>query len=321
MAFDLDALYSLPVPLWLALGLGLFFGTGFVWHRAGIQIFSRLIFPVLLVFGLATLTTYIKLPGIDFDLSKHLPSLRGMEIDMAKAFGVGLILAAILRFLWRQLLILEGQKGNHDSRRWRSARSLYFETAIRLGVLTANSDANVEPRELEALEDVFELSVFNAPNARRLYEAQINQPRPMSRILGPFKKRFAPASPPCQTLILGMATITIADENATERELGLVRMAASQLGLSPVDTNRILEAAGIGETGEQRRKARMAHLATLGLTAGASPQQITRAYKRLSAKFAPKKLLLTALPDAEHNRITILKAQLDHAYQQLQSAA
>lgn len=36
---------------------------------------------------------------------------------------------------------------------------------------------------------------------------------------------------------------------------------------------------------------------------------------------APKTLLLTALPDAEHRRINTLKAQLDHAYRQLQSAA
>lgn len=317
MPFNINALTSLPLPVWLALGLGLFFGTGFVMHRIGTQIFSRLLFPVILVFGAATIATYIDLPGIDFDLAEFLPSLRGMEIDLAKAFGAGLILAALLRFLWRQLLILEGQKGNHNSRRWRSARSLYYETAIRLGILTANSDNHTEPRELKALESVFELSVFNAPNARSLYKAQLEQPRPMSRILAPFKKRFAPASPLCETLILGMATIANADDNTTHRELGLIRMAASQLGLTLADTDRLLDAAGIGEAANARRDARAASLAALGLNADATPKQIKRAYKRLSAKYAPTKLLHDAMPDAEHARITLLQTRLDAAYQAL----
>ena len=319
MPFDPAEILNLPLPLWGAIGLGLFFGTGLVMHRIGIQLFSRLVFPAALVLGAATAATYVEIPGIDFDLAKFLPSLRGMELDLVKAFGAGLILAAVLRFLWRQLLVLEGQKGNHNSRRWRSARSLYYETAIRLGILTANSDDKTEPRELTALENVFELSVFNAPNARRLYTEQVERPQPMSRILAPFKKRFAPASPLCETLILGMATIAVADNTTTNRELGLIRMAASQLGLTPSDTARLMDAAGIGDAAEKRRDVRAANLATLGLAPGATPKQIKRAYKRLSAKYAPKRLLLDAMPDAEQSRIASLKARLDDAYTALRA--
>lgn len=317
MSFDLATLFNLPWPLWRALGFGLFFGTGLVMHRIGIQIFSRFLFPVILVLGAATAATYVKLPGIDFDLAKFLPSLRGMETDLAKAFGAGLVLAAIGRFLWRQLLILEGTKGNHDSPRWRPARSRYYETAIRLGILTANSDDNTEPRELAALENVFELSAFNAPNVLRLYAEQIDHPQPMSRILAPFKKRFAPASPPCETLILGMSTIAAADQHTTDRELGLIRMAASQLGLKPSDTARLMDAAGIGDAADKRRTAYAANLAIFGLSGSPTPKQIKRAYKRLSAKYTPKQLLIAAIPDAERSRIASLKSQLDHAYEAL----
>jgi len=320
MTFDIATLVNMPIPLWAAFGIGLLFGSGAVWHRLGIQIFSRVVFPFALVFGLTTIATYIELPGIDFDLSKHLPSLRGLEIEVAKAFGAGLIIAFVLRFLWRNALIAQGQKGERNTERWRSARSLYYETAIRLGMLTANADGHAEPREFEALENVFELSAFNAPNARKLYASQLEAPRPMSRVLAPFRKRFAPASPPCETLILGMATIAVADGAPTPDELGLVRMAASLLGLTPADTERLLDAAGIGETAEQRREQREANLATLGLSLDATDKQITRAYRRLSSKYAPKRLLLLAIPDAERERAEQLKAQLDNAFEALVSA-
>jgi len=233
MGVDVSGLLDLPVAVWIAFGVGLLFGTGAVWHRLGLALFSRLLFPVMMVFGLATAATYIDLPGIDFDLAHYLPSLRGQELMLLKAFGVGLGLAFVLRTLWRHVLIRQGQKGQRDTQRWRSARSLYYETAIRLGVLTANADRNAEPREFTALEDVFELSLFNAPNARKLYASQLEAPKPMSRVIGAFLKRFAPASAACETLILGMATIAMADGRPTKDELGLVRMAASLLGFKP----------------------------------------------------------------------------------------
>jgi len=313
MSFDPAALMQLPIAIWAAFGLGLFFGTGAVWHRIGVQLFSRFLFPVFLVLGAATAATYVKLPGIDFDLGSFLPSLRGMELDLAKGLGAGVLFALFLRLLWRQLLLLEGNKGNRNSRRWQSTRSLYYETAIRLGILIANSDDQTDPCELEVLESVFELSVFNAPNAKHLYREQVERPRPMSRILTPFKKQFAPASPLCETLIYGMASIALADGRTTSRELGLIKMAASLLGLRPSDTARLMGAAGIGGA-PRTQETRAAHLATLGLQASATPKQIKRAYKRLSTKYTPKKLLLEALPDAERGRTATLKAQLDQAY-------
>lgn len=312
---------ELSLPVWIALGLGVFFGTGLVWHRAGIQLFSRLIFPIALVFILATIMTYVKIPGIAFRLEDYLPSLRGMELDIAKAFGAGLLVASLLRILWHRRLINQGRKGQRDSGRWRSARGLYYETAIRLGVHTANADGHAEPREFEALETAFELSFFNAPHAKSLYADQLENPKPMSRVLGPFKKQFAPASPPCETLILGMATIAIADGRATKSELGLVRMAASQLGITPAHAERLITTAGIGVASEQSCASRQSALDMLGLNAEASPKQITRAYKRQAAKYAPDRLLLLAIPDAERARIETLKAQLDEAYSLLIPAA
>jgi hypothetical protein len=114
-----------------------------------------------------------------------------------------------------------------------------------------------------------------------------------------------------------MATIAIADKTTTSRELGLIRMAASQLGLTPSDTARLMEAAGIEDTSKTHCNVREANLATLGLPAEATSKQITRTYKRLSAKYSSKKLLLEAMPDAEHRRIISLRAQLDQAYDAL----
>lgn len=321
MSLDPAALTSLPVAVWLSLALGLFFGTGLVMHKIGIQIFSRIVFPVILVFGVATIATYVKLPGITFNLADYLPSLRGMEVDLAKAFGAGFIVAVVLRTLWSQFLVAQGESGERDTKRWRSARSLYYETAIRLGVLTANADDDADAREFVALEDVFELNVFNAPNAKKLYADQLQTPRAMTRILRPFKRRFAPASSACETLIFGMATIAVADQKTTASELGLVRMAAAELGLSPSDTNRLLKAAGVGQTAAEHRQTRVAHLSTLGLKANASPKQIAHAHARLSSKYAPKRLLLLALPDAERQRVETLRTQIDSAYEALLPAA
>ncbi|MEO9971961.1 MAG: TerB family tellurite resistance protein [Hyphomonadaceae bacterium] len=321
MTLDPSSLASLPPAIWIAFGLGPFFGTGAVFHRLGISLFSRLVFPVLVVFGFATAATYVEIPGIDFDLAEYLPSLRGLEFDLVKAFIAGLGLAAILRLFWQHALIRQGEAGERNTKRWRSARGLYYETAIRLGVLTANADGNAEAREFEALENVFELNAFNAPNARKLYAQQLQTPKPMSRVLAPFKRHYPPASPPCETLILGMATIAAADETASKDELGLIRMAASLLGLSLADTDRLLDAAGIGDAADARRETRAKHLAVLGLGEDATEKQIKKAYKRLASKYAPKKLLLLALPDAERARADLLKAQLDAAYEALTIAA
>ena len=318
MAVDPSSFSNLPVAVWIAFGVGLLFGTGAIWHRLGLTIFSRLFFPVAIVFGLATIATYIELPGVDFDLATYLPSLRGQETMLAKALFAGFGLAFVLRVLWRHMLISQGKKGRRDTHHWRSARSVYYETAIRLGVLTANADRNAEPREFAALEEGFDLNMFNAPNARKLYAEQLETPRPMSRVLAAFLKRFDRASAACETLILGMATIAMADGRPTDDELGLVRMAASRLGLTPADANRLLDAAGGGA--EAPDKQRAAHLATLGLDAGATSKQISKAYKRLIAKHAPNRLLLLGMPDAERSRIDVLKAQLDTAFAALSDA-
>jgi len=162
--------------------------------------------------------------------------------------------------------------------------------------------------------------MFNAPNARNTYAEQLETPKPMSRVLAPFLKRFAPASATCETLILGMATIAMADGRATDDELGLVRMAANRLGLSPADANRLLEAAGRSDKAETPDSQRAAHLATLGLDASATPKQISKAYKRLIAKHSPNRLLLLGMPDAERARVDVLKAQLDEAFAALSDA-
>jgi len=82
----------------------------------------------------------------------------------------------------------------------------------------------------------------------------------------------------------------------------------------------LLDAAGIGDRADARNRQRSTHLATLGLDTTATPKQISRAYKRLIAKHAPNRLLLLGMPDAEHARIDVLKAQLDEAYAALSDA-
>lgn len=307
----------MSMQMFAIFALGLFAGSGAVWSRAGSILFSRFLFPVLLVFGLATAATFVDVPGIKFDLSEHLPSLRGQGEELAKAFGVGFLAALALRFIWRQVLIAGGQAGKRSTRRWQSARKLYYETAIRMGVLTAATDGRAEPREFEALEDVFDLSIFNVPNARGLYRAQIEQPVPMSGILRPFLKKFDPGCSACETLVLGMASVAIADDQAGAGELGLIRMTASKLGLTPADTTRILASAGIGEAAENHRASRAQHLATLGLPSDATDKQAHKAWKRLSARYAPARLILLAVPEAEKARIDQLRAEIDTAFTML----
>ncbi|MEL7130209.1 MAG: TerB family tellurite resistance protein [Pseudomonadota bacterium] len=297
-----------------AFGTGALLGTGLAFTRFGAIVFARLVFPAVMVLGLVVAISHAAVPGIDFDLSVHLPWIRAIEERVFYAFLAGLIVGMLLR--WSVSLVRDTASSERKGRspRWRSSAELYFETAIRLGVLTATSDRDPSPCEFRALESAIDLSFLQKGRARRLYDQQIRAPKPMSSVLRPFVRRFGPGSAVAETLIFTMAKVAAADGVNTASELGLVRMAAATLGLSAADADRVIATAEVGRAPDGVDACRIYHLAMLGLAGDADRPDIEAAWRRLDARYAPIALAQSDLPTEEMETADALHQTLDASY-------
>lgn len=227
----------------------------------------------------------------------------------------------------------------------KDARTIYYTTAIKLGALTAIADGRVDPREFTALNRVFAVTPSTFPDAAALYQRQMQHPQSVSAIVRPFVRAFGAGGGSAETLIFGMAQIAMADGAITTSELDVIRLAARRLGVKPYDTTRILASAGFGDhpgprgAGADRKQQyqgrhhhrqdwkdragqaraqyteRERHLATLGLGAHASDQDIHKAWRRMAAKYHPDKLSGRDLPPAEMKKAERLMQDINAAYE------
>lgn len=208
--------------------------------------------------------------------------------------------------------------------------ALYYETAVRLGAIIAQSDGHPDPRQLTVVKRIFNLTDEIYPEADSVYIRQLEGRRPMSVVIKPFLASYGKASAVSETLIFGMTSVAMSDGQVVPAELGLIRMAADMLGLTPAHTKRILMFAGyFGQQQNARdsqgnassasykhssQSERERHLATLGLEAGADKAQIRKAWRKLASKYHPDKLVSQNLPPQELEKAEDMMQTINAAY-------
>jgi len=208
--------------------------------------------------------------------------------------------------------------------------ALYYETAVRLGAIIAQSDGQPDPRQLTVVKRIFNLTDETYPEADSLYIRQLEERRPMSAVIKPFLASYGKASTVSETLIFGMTSVAMSDGQVVPAELGLIRMAAEMLGITPAHTKRILMFAGyFGEQQNTRsnqnqssgtsykhtsQSERERHLATLGLERGADKAEIRKAWRKLASKYHPDKLVSQNLPPQELEKAEDMMQTINAAY-------
>ena len=213
--------------------------------------------------------------------------------------------------------------------------ALYYETAVRLGAIIAQSDGHPDPRQLTVVKRIFNLTDKTYPEADSLYIRQLEERRPMSAVIKPFLDSYGKASTVSETLIFGMTSVAMSDGQVVPAELGLIRMAADMLGITPAHTKRILMFAGyFGEQQNTRshqsqssgtsykhtsQSERDRHLATLGLERGADKAEIRKAWRKLASKYHPDKLVSQNLPPQELEKAEDMMQAINAAYDWLKA--
>ena len=222
---------------------------------------------------------------------------------------------------------------------------IYYTAALKFGAQIAAADNSAEPREYAALLSFFRIDETDFPEARAIYRTQFSSPERMPDILKALTETFEPGSAICETFLIGMCQIAMADGVAHRRELSLIRLAGEQLGIGSFDVARIMMAAGLLERkpedyfrafhedervrsgsgaksrGASRPRAGMSarekSLAVLGLDGGASPADIKSAYRALARKYHPDKLMARGLPEDELERAQAMMVAVNQAYEDL----
>lgn len=226
------------------------------------------------------------------------------------------------------------QRGTRAKRSGGANSTLYFTTAVKLGAQTAAADGLAEPREFKALQSVFSLNEATCPDAKTIYDSQLQRPEGLSVVIRPFLKAYGHGSAIAETLVFGMTCVALADGVMSAAELGVIRMAADLLGLPPRDTSRILMSAGYLGAHQRRRtssgtgqRSQSAHnrtsqplsereryLQTLGLQSGADANTIRKAWRNLARKYHPDKLVSQNLPPEEMERAETMMQSINEAY-------
>ena len=343
--------------------LGVLFGAGVFFRKGGEKLATYVLFPVLfvtLIMGLQAgdieaffgqinkAAVWGTLLGLAMLVGYHTARLRS---EGALSFAGALPnLRLNFRTLWTS-----GQQHAHDARnRARTASTVYYHAAIKLGAITTMIDKTHAADGFAVIKATFNLNRSTCPDAQDIFNTQMRHPQRLRAILAPFLAQYGSASAIGETLIFGMCKVALADGAASAAEVRLIDQVARALGLGRLDTRRIIASAGIhiddefrndhkswqermaggaqygsrqssgGRTQSEstpQRNERETHLATLGLPANASARDAKSAWRKLAKKYHPDKLVSQNLPADEMAKAETMMQAINEAYDWLKERA
>ena len=237
--------------------LGTLFGSGAFFRKGGEMLATYVLFPIVAATALVGLTThdteaffgqinrsalYGTLLGVMGLAGYHIAVIRQRGgLSMA---GLGPDIRLGFKTLWaslRNLPLSAAQAGT----RARNARSVYYETAVKLAVLTTLIDKTRGADGFASVKATFNLDRTTCPQALNIFNAQMRSPQRLSAVLKPFLNQYGRASTIAETLIYGMCKVALADGSVSKAEIRLIDRAADILGLHTFDTWRVMASAGI----------------------------------------------------------------------------
>ena len=224
---------------------------------------------------------------------------------------------------------LSGRIGLRDENAAASPGALYYKTAVQLGALVAACNDQSGTQELFALKRAFKQIESKFPTVDEVYYEQLDRVLNMDQIIEPFVDKYGASAQLSESIVFGMCAVGMADAHMTDRELGLIRISADALGLTPGATSRLLMTAGYfganrasehdsqstqSATHSTPQSERFGHLQTLGLTPGVDPHQIKDAWRRLARRFHPDKLVSQNLPPDQLEKAEARMQSINEAY-------
>lgn len=216
-------------------------------------------------------------------------------------------------------------------------RKVFYHAVLRFGACLAKADGVADPAELAQLKRFFHLDDQHIAGAARIFNEALATPTRLPDILGAFAAEFRDATEVKEGFLLGMLSVAVTDGDFHPYEYALIKEAAAFLGLPPASFTRIMLSAGLdpegfatGDGGSRRNaddgrrpppSGRAVHLRVLGLTTGANPEEIQRAYRALVRRYHPDVLRGQGMPDDEIEKASQVLAQINIAYEALLRAA
>ncbi len=291
------------------------------------QKISLLFAVVSLMFALITLwllrTTLTLEPGASVNWSEPLKMVLAVCLFAAMVYV-------------HHLLQKRAKRQSRSENIARSKTWLYYSSAIKFCGIVAAADAVNQPEEFAAMGTSFNIDPDTFPNARGLYQQQFRKPEPIKSIARHFVKAYGKGSAACETLVLGICELAMADGSMHVEEFQRISEISAALGVNVRETTRILYAAGYqGDVSTERPTAargrfgrkgggapvapraqteRGKHLAILGLGPSADMAQVRKSHRALARKHHPDKLISQNLPADEMAKAEAMMQTINEAY-------
>lgn len=195
---------------------------------------------------------------------------------------------------------------------------VFYESVVKLGALLATADGAVDVEEITQMKKFFKLDSSTFPQAAQLLNETLRSRPSVEAVIAPFKTAFTDAPQVCETLLVGMLSVALADGVLHSGELQVLRRIASALAISEAETKRIFASVGVDfapETVGQSEKDRL--MAVLGLNAQASYPEVVAAWRALIRRYHPDILRGQGIPEHEIMHSERLLVEINVAYEKL----
>lgn len=183
---------------------------------------------------------------------------------------------------------------------------------IALGAKMAKADGEVTRDEVAAFNEVFSVPPGEEAHMRMIFDLARRSSHGFESYARQVGRLFAGDKAVLEDLLAGLFHIALADGELCRAEDAYLREVARLFGLSPSDYARIRATHG-GPSHEEPDDP----YAVLGITAGASPEEIRVAYHRLVRETHPDALLAQGAPVENLALATARIARINAAHDRL----
>ncbi len=183
-------------------------------------------------------------------------------------------------------------------------KALFLRAIVSLGAKMCSSDGEVDREELAAFRRHFRLSSDVFPEAATVFNEALTSAEGPEVTARRIRAEAANNRDLLEYILIGLATVAIADGHYHAREHAVLAAVATAFGFTQTELEHILALVGVrppfsdgarpGRPGSASEEAY--HLSVLGLSVGAARTEITAAYRKLAKQHHPDHLHACGVP-------------------------
>ena len=199
-------------------------------------------------------------------------------------------------------------------------RRIFYEAVIKIGAIMATADGEVDSEEISQLKRFFKIDSDSFPDAAQILNEALRSRPSVEAVINPFKEAFNDAPQVCESFLVGMLSVALADGVLHDGELSILRRVSALLGISDVEFKRIFASVGVDISDSAKSSSeRDRLLAVLGLGAKASYADVLSAWRALVRRYHPDILRGQCLPEDEIRHAERLLAEINVAHEKLRT--